>query len=494
MATAGLVLAAQLKQLLFAVLNDGPAYSALVPWVLDSEHKVITTFNSLYDHTQLVWDQHVTSTYPTPPAPPLHLQGVTLWEYAQERQCLQHVQLQARHARPQDMQQCVLQVIAEACTHGTGLSQATCAHAAALLQPCSNRASTEQHTSGKQQQQQQLKRPGAGKLRAADTSSTGSCCSLSQPASHLAKLHGHILSHLAARDLPEQLHQLVLLLTAGPLSRSSSCSPAAAPDKQTSSGRQGAGRQASNRSSPHPSTVAAAVQQQAQAQPAAGEADGLQGVAVVDSPQQLLPCRACAAEYAGKALQCCNKLLSCMPVELQQAMVCSPYLQQFSPALVNILAKALAAGAATTAVPGNAAGVVSASTPWPQQQQGQTAGPDCTPAGAGSASRPGVLGWAAAATPGSGGSAGSGSAWLTDTHRSLPGSSSAKVGGRAPSRTPASARLSGLGLLMPTTPGTGLPSRPASGGQLPAGGKAAKTAAVCNREKSRDLFFTILRR
>jgi hypothetical protein len=433
----------------------------------------------------------VTSTNPLPTAPPFHLQGVTLWEYAQERQCLQHVQLQAGHARPQDMQQCVLQVVAEACTHGSDLSQATCTHAAAVLQSGSNRASAEQHSNGKQQQQ--LKRPGAGKPRA-DTASTGSCCSLSQPASRLAKLHGHLLSHLAAPDLAEQLHQLVLMLTAGPLSRSSSCSPAAAPSKQSSSGRQGAGRQATSSSSPHPSTLAAAVQHQTQARPAADDANTLQAVAAVDSPQQLLPCRACAAEYAGKALQCCNKLLSCMPVELQQALVCSPYLQQFSPALVNILAKALAAGAAVTAVPGNAAGVVSASTPWPQQQQGQTAGPDCTPAGAGSASRPGVLGWAAAATPGSGGSAGSGSAWLTDTHRSLPGSSSGKVGGRAPSRTPASARLSGLGLLMPTTPGTGLPSRPASGGQLPAGGKAAKTAAVCNREKSRDLFFTILRR
>jgi hypothetical protein len=47
MAAAGLVLAAQLKQLLFAALDDGLAYSALVPWVLDSEHKVITTLKHL---------------------------------------------------------------------------------------------------------------------------------------------------------------------------------------------------------------------------------------------------------------------------------------------------------------------------------------------------------------------------------------------------------------------------------------------------------------
>jgi hypothetical protein len=40
MAPVGLVLSFQLKQLLYTALADGSTYSALVPWVLDSEHKV----------------------------------------------------------------------------------------------------------------------------------------------------------------------------------------------------------------------------------------------------------------------------------------------------------------------------------------------------------------------------------------------------------------------------------------------------------------------
>lgn len=34
------MVAAQLRQLLFLALGDGSIYSALVPWVLDSDHKV----------------------------------------------------------------------------------------------------------------------------------------------------------------------------------------------------------------------------------------------------------------------------------------------------------------------------------------------------------------------------------------------------------------------------------------------------------------------
>jgi hypothetical protein len=40
MAPVGLVLSVQLKQLLYTALADGSTYSALVPWVLDSENKV----------------------------------------------------------------------------------------------------------------------------------------------------------------------------------------------------------------------------------------------------------------------------------------------------------------------------------------------------------------------------------------------------------------------------------------------------------------------
>lgn len=36
----GLVMEGQLRQLLFDALSDGTIYSALVPWVLDSDHKV----------------------------------------------------------------------------------------------------------------------------------------------------------------------------------------------------------------------------------------------------------------------------------------------------------------------------------------------------------------------------------------------------------------------------------------------------------------------
>lgn len=409
------------------------------------------------------------------------VQGLTLLQHAQERQCLQHVQLQAGHARPQDMQQCVLQVVAEACQHALALPNLACTpgqcadtEPLAALQPARS-------INSKQQQA----RPPAGS-KASRPSSAGATCSLSQPAFRLAKLHGHLLSHLATPDLAQQLQQLLMMLTAGPLDIDSNSTPGGARSSETTSSNQGASKLA-NRSSPHGSIPAAANQPVKADAPAATQAP-----TAVDSPQQLLPCRTCAARYAAKALECCSKLLAVMPVELQQALVCSVHLQLYSPSLTSLLTKNLAAG------PGGAGAAASvslaaAATPW-QQQHGQAAGADCTPASGGglpSAGRPGVLGWAAAGTPGSAGSGG-GSAWLTDTHRSLPGSS--KGGARQSSRTPASARLSGLGLLMPNTPGSGLPSRPASAGQLPAGGKAAKTAAVCNREKSRDLFFTILRR
>lgn len=418
MAPVGLLRGMQLRQLLFSALSDGPTYSALVPWVLDSEHK-----------------------------------GLTLLQHAQERQCLQHVQLQAGDAVPQDMQQCLLQVVGEVCQHAAALPNDACSQAAATAcaatgPPATTAPLQPSRTSNGAPQQQGRQQP-----QKAGDSSSAATCSLSAQASRLAKLHGHLLSHLAAPNLAEQLHLLLLLLTGGPL------------------GTQG--------------TSAAGGSKHQEQQPSAA----------VDSPQQLLSCRCCAAKYAGKALECCSKLLTCMPVELQQALVCSTHLQHYSPALTAMLSKILAAGGGS-GPPGGAAAasLPAAATPWQHKQQ-QQGGAECTPASAGasSAGRPGVLGWAAAATPGSAGSGGGGAAWLTDSHRSLPGSGS-KGGVRQPNRTHASARLSGLGLLMPNTPGSSLAGRPASAGQLPAGGKAAKTAAVCNREKSRDLFFTILRR
>lgn len=408
------------------------------------------------------------------------VQGLTLLQHAQERQCLQHVQLQAEQAIPQDMQLCVLQVVAEACQHAAALLTDACSQAAAgaCADPLQTTLQSSTYSSGKQQP---YKQPSAGK---ADNSSSSSCtsCSLLQPASRLAKLHGHLLSHLAAPSLADQLHQLLMLLTAGPFD---SATAAAGAGKQTASNsKQAVGKQA--KGSPHaPAASKSAVQQASAGSPAP------QASAAISSPQQLLPCRACAARYAAKALECCSKLLACMPAEFQQALVSSRHLQHYSPTLVTLLTKILAVGTASSAAAHTGA-LAPAATPWQQQHQGHAA--DCTPASAGasSAGRPGVLGWAAAGTPGSGGSGG-GVAWLTDAQRSLPGSGS-KGGARQANRTPASAQLSGLGLLMPNTPGTGLAGRPASAGQLPAGGKAAKAAAVCNREKSRDMFFTILRR
>jgi hypothetical protein len=406
------------------------------------------------------------------------LQGLTLSQYAQERQCLQHVQLQAGHVLPQDMQQCVLQAVTEVCTHAAGLTNTSCADAAAggqayavALRIADTNTTPKQHSNGKLPTRQQ----GVRRIDVVGANCGGYSCSLSQPASRLAKLHGHLLSHLAPPNLAEQLQQLLLLLTAGPLDTSNI---SAAAGSERSSNRASTGKPTSrNKQADNSSaTGQAAEQQQAPCQ-----SDDPRG------PQQLLSCRGCAASYAAKALECCSKLLVCMPPELQQALTHSPHLQQYNPGLSALLTKSLAAAAGVTpATPGAAAAasLATAATPW-QQQQGCVGVCEVTPAPAaasGALGRPAVLGWAAAGGPGSAGSAGAG--WVPESTRSLPSSSG---------RTPASARLSGLGLLMPTTPGSGLP-RPASAGQLPAGGKAAKTAAVCNREKSRDLFFSILRR
>lgn len=185
--------------------------------------------------------------------------------------------------------------------------------------------------------------------------------------------------------------------------------------------------------------------------------------------KQLVCCRACAAGYAAKALECCSKLLCCLPEDLVCALASSPHIQCYAPALTAQLMKTTSCNGSAATMHRNAAVVGSSTAPTAFEQQQHTPTTPACVAG-GNASFPSLA--AVSAGPGS-----------------AVGSLGIPLGGR-PSTGGKAAHLSGLGLLVHNTPGS-------TGGRSTGGRSyAAKpnNAAVCNREKSRDLFFSILRK
>ncbi|KAF8060629.1 DNA primase large subunit [Scenedesmus sp. PABB004] len=269
----------------------------------------------------------------------------------------------------------------------------------------------------------------------------GGCAALAAPAVRLAKLHGHLLAHGLAPGLAEQLAALLALLRAGPLPPGSPKAPpgrrAGAPRRQLADGGSDAGAAA----------ACAGV--------AGAGADGDAGGGAELQPEALLCCRACAARYAAKALECCGRLLACLPRDLLQRLAASPHAQAYGPGLAALAARVAAAphssgggGTVAAAASASATPAVVAAHAEPSQQRG--AGTRDEPSSAG--------GWGGG-TPGS---------------------------GRAPAG--AGGRLSGLGLLLPG----GSAGRGGGGGATPGGRAGGGTA--CNAEKARDSFFGILRR
>uniref|UniRef100_A0A383W3N2 Uncharacterized protein n=1 Tax=Tetradesmus obliquus TaxID=3088 RepID=A0A383W3N2_TETOB len=464
-----------LQDLLYHALNEGPVYSALVPWVLDC----------------------------TPQAPSLSV-------HVQQRQVLQHYQLQMGSARPQDMRNSVQQALEQCCSHACSIH----------TDECSSSSSS------------------CGALQESGTGQKGnipsSSCSLSAAATRLAKLHGHMLAHGLLPNLAEQLHVLVLLLTSGPLLAGSSSSSNSVSNIKRTPGSSSAARRDKDSiiSSADSKQQKGKQQQQASTTPAAALAASVSckpAAVPVSSPEQLLCCRACAARYAAKALECSGKLLSCLPKQLLLCLASSQHTQQYGPGLAALLSKATAA--APGAGLGNSVGlggegvftpgaVTQHRTPQQQQQQqhgtksnslsngkqrpSSANGPASTHFGnsSSSSSRPSSAGPLAgggslsAATP----AAALGGIGSAGRSSSRPGSAAAAAAASAS----AGGRLSGVGLLSHRHHAAGSSSAgnhhhhhhqgyaptPGSAGSS----KAAATAALTNREKSRDQFFSLLRR
>jgi hypothetical protein len=288
------------------------------------------------------------------------------------------------------------------------------------------------------------------------TSKETSTCCLPTPATRLAKLYGHMLAHGLVPDLAENLQCLTSLLSAGPLQgNGSSCI----------AGRYNA---AADRSLPGPtneqhkaqkSSTSQQQQQQSQqsyagslasAVPTPQQQGQIAPQTAITCPEDLLRCKTCAARFAAKALECCSKLLCCLPLELLQGLAASPHVQLYAKGLAQALSRVVA----TTSHIGHGGCPSAMMTPVSSSL---------------------VYDKSALHTPSS----------AVTPSSTATGSSRTTTG-----------RLSGCSTLLPVVGLLAPNSAANSAGKGASAGAAGKltTAALNNREKCRDLFFSILRK